>query len=216
MDLPVRQAQGILTAMHTLLIEHACRLGASAATVVAAADIVVDEELAARCREPRCENYGLAMSCPPHVGGPTAFRRLLEVFPEALFFVIEVPSAVLYSSDSREVFQLLHEVAAGIEQAAVTMGFAAARAFAGGSCWEIFCREHGLCSALAEAGECRYPQQARPSMSGFGIDVARLLATAGWQMTFTACQPDGTSTAMASICGLVLIRKPESGNQKPE
>ncbi|HBG18020.1 MAG TPA: hypothetical protein DDY32_01700, partial [Desulfobulbaceae bacterium] len=68
-----------------------------------------------------CENYGLAKSCPPHVAGPAAFRKLLESFRQAIFFKIDVPSDVLFSSESCEVFQLLHEVASGIERSAVEM-----------------------------------------------------------------------------------------------
>lgn len=56
----------------------ACRAGATEAAIVAAKDIVVEDELAERCRQPRCENYGLSRSCPPHVAGPVAFRKELE------------------------------------------------------------------------------------------------------------------------------------------
>jgi predicted metal-binding protein len=42
------------------LLEHARRLGASEAVLLATEEVVVKEELAARCREPRCENYGLS------------------------------------------------------------------------------------------------------------------------------------------------------------
>lgn len=193
------------------LIECAWGSGATGAAVIGTADIVVDESLAERCREPRCENYGLAMSCPPHVAGPAAFRKLLESFRQAIFFKIDVPSDVLLSSESREVFQLLHEVASGIERAAVEMGCMEARAFAGGSCKEIFCPEHHECLALATEGKCRHPLYARPSMSGFGINVAKLFAAAGWEMNWVTHHPDSTSTKMANVCGLVLI-----GNQKPE
>ena len=189
----------------SVLLQSARKLGASEAAVVTAADIVVDDSLAERCREPRCEDYGLAKSCPPHVGGPAAFRRLLELLPRAILFKIDVPAEVLYSSESREVFQLLHEVASGIERAAAEMGFSGARAFAGGSCRKIFCREHRECQALGEGGACRHPQHARPSMSGFGIDVARLFTVAGWEMNWVARHSKDISTRMANVCGLVLI-----------
>ena len=187
------------------LIECASGLGATGAAVVGTADIVVDESLAARCREPRCENYGLAKSCPPYVAGPVAFRKLLESFRQAILFKIDVPADVLYSNESREVFQLLHEVASGIEHAAVAMGFADARAFAGGSCKEIFCSEQHECLALAAEGKCRHPLYARPSMSGFGINVAKLFEAAGWEMNWVTHHHDSTATKMANVCGLVLI-----------
>lgn len=198
------------------LIECAWGLGATGAAVIRTADIVVDESLAERCREPRCENYGLAMSCPPHVAGPVAFRKLLEGFRQAIVVKIDVPADVLLSSESREVFQLLHEVAAGIERSAVEMGFAGARAFAGGSCKAIFCDEHQECLALAENGKCRHPLYARPSMSGFGINVAKLFEAAGWEMNWVTHHPDSTSTKMANVCGLVLIRSQNPETRKAE
>ena len=187
------------------LIQDAQQSGASEAKIISARDIVVDHHLADMCREPRCENYGLSKSCPPHVSGPTVFKQALEKFSQAVFFKIDVPSEILYSGERREVFQLLHEIASGIETSAVKMGFVDARAYAGGSCKKIFCHDHGECLALSEKGKCRNPQHARPSMSGFGVNVAKLFKTAGWKMNWTAHDTDSTETPMANVCGLVLI-----------
>jgi len=187
------------------LIQDAQKSGASEAEIISTRDIIVDNHLADLCREPRCENYGLSKSCPPHVSGPSVFKKQLEKFNQAIFFKIDVPSEILYSSERREVFQLLHEIAAGIEKSAVKMGFASAQAYAGGSCKKIFCHDHGDCLALSEEGKCRNPQYARPSMSGFGIDVAKLFKTSGWTMNWITHDTDSPSTKMANVCGLVLI-----------
>jgi len=186
-------------------MEEARRAGATELAVIAAEYIVAEDDLAEKCREPRCENYGLSKSCPPHVAGPAAFRRLLEDYRQAFFFRIDVPPETLYSSESREVFQLLHEVAAGIERSAVQMGFPAAAAFAGGSCKKIFCRDQRECRALSGKGDCRHPEHARPSMSGFGINVAKLFQAAGWTMNTAARDSISNSDNLASVCGLVLI-----------
>ena len=187
------------------LIQDAQKSGASEAKIISARDIVVEHHLADMCREPRCENYGLSKSCPPHVSGPLVFKENLEKFSQAIFFKIDVPSEMLYSRERSEVFQLLHEIAAQIEISAVKMGFVRAQAYAGGSCKKIFCHDHTECLALSEKGECRNPQYARPSMSGFGINVAKLFKTAGWKMNWTANDTDSTATQMANVCGLVLI-----------
>lgn len=188
-----------------VLIQYARKSGAGEAVVLSAADIVIDDGLADRCREPRCENYGLSKSCPPHVPGPAAFRNQLAHFHQAIFFKIDVPSEILYSSERREVFQLLHEIASGIENRAVNMGFANARAYAGGSCKTIFCHEHSRCRVISKNVKCRHPQHARSSMSGFGINVAALFKAAGWTMNGTVQNPDATITRTDSVCGLVLI-----------
>lgn len=189
------------------LVHIAQTSGASDVAIISTQDIVVENHLADICREPGCPNYGSAKSCPPHVAGPDGFRKALENFERALFFKIDVPSEILLSSENREVFQLLHQVAAGIETAAVKMGYGHAQAYAGGSCKKIFCHDHPECRALSEQGDgqCRHPDHARPSMSGFGIDVTKLFEAAGWTMTRARIDPDEIEDKMSHVCGLVLI-----------
>jgi predicted metal-binding protein len=187
------------------LLEHARRLGASAGVLLATKELVVKEELAARCREPRCENYGLSPGCPPHTSGPRGFRQLLRGYEQVLFFHIEVPAHVLYSSDNRQLFQFLHEVAAGIEEEAHHLGWSRARAFAGDSCKRLFCEEHKECPALSPGGACRFPRLARPSMSGYGIDVGHLMRRAGWEQQMGKLTENEQTGSTASVCGLVLL-----------
>jgi predicted metal-binding protein len=193
------------------LIHDARQSGASGVKIVSAGEITVDPHLAERCREPRCRNYGLSKSCPPHVSGPAEFEKQLERTKQAIFFKIAVPAEILdtpdmlFSVESRELFQLLHQIAAVIEASAVRMGFTDAHAFAGGSCKNIFCHDHAECLALSDNGNCRHPQYARPSMSGFGINVAELYKACGWSMRWEALGPDSSTTRMANVCGLVLI-----------
>ncbi len=187
------------------LIRQALEAGATGAVIIPADAIRVDPKLADMCREPRCTGYGLSKSCPPHVSGPAGFQHRQARYRRALFFKIDVPADILYSSDRREIFQLLHELAGGIERQAVDMGFVAARAYAGGSCKDIFCRDHADCRVVSGAGECRHPQAARPSMSGFGIDVGALIKTAGWNDRLTTRDTALPETKMAAVYGLVLI-----------
>jgi predicted metal-binding protein len=187
------------------LLELAMRLGASEAVLFSSEELVIKEELAARCLEPRCDNYGLSPGCPPHTDGPQGFRRLLTEYEHVLFFHIEVPAHVLYSSDNRELFQLLHEVAAGIEEEAHHLGWNRARTFAGDSCKRLFCEEQKECPALSPGGACRFPRLARPSMSGYGIDVGHLMRRAGWQQAMGKLAENEQIGGTASVCGLVLL-----------
>ena len=52
-----------------VLIDRALDSGVTGAKVIAAGDIVVRDELAERCKDPGCENYGKSKSCPPNVCG---------------------------------------------------------------------------------------------------------------------------------------------------
>jgi predicted metal-binding protein len=187
------------------LTQLACQLGASDARAIPTTEISVEEDLAKLCQEPRCENHGLSAGCPPHVAGPAGFRKLLKTFKHAVVFKIDVPSEILLSNERRDIFQLLHEIAANIEQLAIEMGLRDSNAYAGGSCKQIFCRDHSDCRVLAENGECRNPLFARPSMSGFGINVLKLKKVAGWMSNKTPRDVDPDAVSMETVCGLILI-----------
>lgn len=180
-------------------------MGASDAQRIASSEIIVENSLADLCREPQCENYGLSASCPPHVSGPSEFRKLQKTLKDAIVVRIVVPAASLFSDERREIMRLLHEIVAGIEQEAVNMGHGGSRAFAGGSCKKIFCNDHAECQRLSDAGECRYPNDARPSMSGFGINVSELMRTCGWPANISTRKKMSGKDSMSWVAGLVLI-----------
>jgi len=190
------------------LVQTAIRLGASDAGIIPSADIVVDDDLAKLCNgDPPCENYGLAPSCPPHVSGPAGFRNWQKASRYAIVVRIDIPTAIMFSSERREVMQLLHEIVASVEMEASGMGYNDSKAFAGGSCKKIFCREHAQCRVLAEPGECRNPQSARPSMSGFGINVSELLQSAGWPGKMASPKEASDSESMTWVAGLIVLMK---------
>ncbi len=180
-------------------------LGATDARVIPAAAVPVEDHLAGLCRDPGCENYGLSAGCPPHVAGPSAMREMLARFGHALVFKIDVPSEMLFSSARDELFTVLHETAAEIERRAVHLGCRRSKAFAGGSCKQLFCAEHAGCRVVAEAGACRNPRRARPSMSGFGVNVSKLMAAAGWPMHRAAPGADPSKGSVGTLSGMVLI-----------
>lgn len=189
----------------TELVARVRRSGAADAAVISTADISVEDELANLCLEPRCENYGRSPGCPPHVAGPRGFRELLKQYHHALAVRIDVPTDVLLSPERRDIMALLHDIVADVEQAAAGMGYSRASAFAGGACKMIFCREHAECRVLSEGGACRNPHRARPSMSGFGINVSRLMQSAGWRGDYLDPGAGLDSPGMSWIAGLVLI-----------
>lgn len=193
------------------IIQSALDLGASDAAVIRSADIRVEEDLANLCDgEPRCENYGLSPSCPPHVAGPSGFRNLQKQSRHTLVVRLDVPSSALFSDQRREIMQLLHDIVAGVEQAVLKAGFKNAVSFAGGSCKKIFCADLPNCRKLSERAQCRFPERARPSMSGFGINVAELIQTAGWDLK-TDHQEEATNPAsMSWVAGIIVIQRDQT------
>ena len=185
------------------LLEKAMTLGASEAAVVQAGQIRVQEKLAELCVT-GCPNYRASASCPPAVEGPAAFRAWVMECRQAVVVRIDVPMSVLLSSERSEFMALLHEVVSGVESLAHTYGYVQSRAFAGGSCKELFCSSYPDCQAITTEKGCRNPAVARPSMSGFGIDVGQLMHLAQWpdkQLHHTT----ESSEAMSWIAGLILI-----------
>lgn len=186
------------------LLRLARYMGATDAAVISTDCILIEDHLAGLCLKPRCPSYGMSASCPPYVSGPAGFQALVKEFHNALVFKIEVPSNVLLSCERRDIFRLLHEIAAAVEQSAVQAGYARSQAFAGGSCKELFCPDEAECRVTA-GGLCRNPERARPSMSGFGIDVSRLMEGAGWPMNRAASSDRADSPSTGTLSGLVLI-----------
>lgn len=187
------------------LLDFAEQSGASAC-FFSPRELVVEEKLATFCVEPQCPNYGLSASCPPHVKGPNAFREWRDDSELGLALKIDVPAAILHTEDRLEVMKLLHEIVAGSEQLAVKLKYPRSKGFAGGSCKQIFCKNESACLYLSENRTCRNPLYARPSMSGYGVNVASLMRLAGWD-TRALSKSEAAGESMSWVAGLVLLCK---------
>jgi predicted metal-binding protein len=185
------------------LEQLAMSLGATNVAIRSAAEIQVEEELVSFCKNPRCPNYGLSPSCPPHVSGPDGFRKLLEDRSHVLVVRIVVPSSVLFSGERRELMAFLHELVATVELAAIENGYTKSKAFAGGSCKDLFCFADDDCNVLGGKGDCRNPDRARQSMSGFGVNVSHLIKTCGWESNIKIKDP--SDDLMNWVAGIVLL-----------
>ena len=199
---PAPQAK---TAVLAELIALARRLGASDAAIVEADAIRVDEGLARFCLPPGCPHYGRSAGCPPYVNGPHWFRAQLKHYRWAVLVRIDANTEVLRSDRSKSLFRQLHRIAAGIERSALSSGCPDAMAFAGGSCRFLFCGDQTGCPVMEENGVCRHPKAARPSLSGYGVDVGHLAGLAGWQMRWVSEQDASDGSGKASVYALVLV-----------
>jgi predicted metal-binding protein len=169
-------------------------------------EIQVKDGLAALCNGAyTCPHYGLAASCPPHVEGPAAFRKWQARSKYAITVKIELPTSIMFSNERQGVMQLLHQIVAAVEQKAIAMGFEKSKAFAGGSCKELFCGDQEKCRVLAENKPCRHEASARPSMSGFGIDVIRLMTSSGWPASRAEKPNLPGIDATSWVAGLILL-----------
>lgn len=188
------------------LTREAERLGASACAVISSKEIQVKDDLAALCNgEYTCPNYGLAASCPPFVEGPAEFRKWQSQSKYSIIVKIELPTSVMFSDERKGVMQLLHQIVAAVEQKAVAAGFGKSKAFAGGSCKELFCDDQEKCCVVAENKSCRHIEFARPSMSGFGIDVTQLMKSSGWPAQKATNANLSDKDAISWVAGLIML-----------
>lgn len=191
----------------TDLTNQALTMGADRAKIVPSASVQVKPELAALCHPDSCSEYGLAPTCPPHVSGPEGFRLLQDHCQEALILRIEVPEQSLMSDKRTDIFRNLQELVAQLEIKALASGYSRAHGFAGGSCKRLFCHNQPDCAVLSSNKPCRHPHQARPSMSGFGVDLLALMHTCGWPATFIASHDSEDDKGKSWVAGLILLAR---------
>ena len=188
------------------LTQAAKRLGATDSTIISSKEVQVKDNLAALCNgEYTCPNYGLAASCPPYVKGPVEFRKWRAQSEYSITVRIELPTSVMFSDERKGVMQLLHQIVSSVEQKAIEMGFDKSKAFAGGSCKELFCEDQEKCCVVVENKPCRHIEVARPSMSGFGIDVTQLMLSSGWSAAKTEKTNLSDKDATSWIAGLIML-----------
>lgn len=187
------------------LLQCALNNGASQSALLPPRDVLVESRLAAFCRDPKCPYYGQSTSCPPHVSGPAGFKRKLNESQYALVIRFEVDSASLIGEERPLVFGLLQQIVAATERDAKALGFDNAEGFAGGSCKGSLCYEHDVCEVLFGNGQCRNPDIARPSMSGYGVNVGKLMKSAGWSSELFSSDAD-EDVQMMWLAGLILLK----------
>jgi len=88
----------------------------------------------------------------------------------------------------------------------MTLGFTESIGFAGGSCKPSFCHDHLYCRVTEDGGECRHPEHARQAMSGYGVNVGKLMKSAGWSTDLFTSGGDGETEQLSWVAGLVLLR----------
>jgi predicted metal-binding protein len=65
-------------------------------------------------------------------------------------------------------------------------------------------RTDNTCCVVADKLPCRHMNEARPSLSGFGIDVIQLMNTSGWPVVKTE-QHKGGPEDSSWVAGLILV-----------
>lgn len=160
-----------------VLRELALERGAVSATVIAAHEIVFDERTIHKCQF-GCPSYGRFLTCPPYTPEPSEFERALRTYKWAVMLECELAD--------------LNRLVVEVEKAAMRRGYYLALGLEGQRCY--------LCEECVSPGEpCRYPLQARPSMSGLGINVFATLEQAGLERKLAMDGEEHSSWGMVLV-----------------
>ncbi len=90
------------------------------------------------------------------MGGLVEFRKWQAQSKYSITARIELPISVMFSDERKGVMELFHQVVAVVKQKAIEFGFSESKAFAGGSCKELFCGDQKSCCVLSENKTCRH------------------------------------------------------------
>jgi predicted metal-binding protein len=186
--------------------EKALELGAAAAEIIRASQIVVDERVRLKCTVPRCLRAGETPNCPPYAPELDVVRKAFAKFSWGILLKTHLEPMENYTPKSGQEQNLLfHKKSGGIvyevERLAYKQGYYLAMGMGGGSCKDYLCR--GLICQFLDSGRCRFPLRARPAMEAMGIDVVDLISKVGWE-AYPLLDDPGQIPCAISV-GLVLV-----------
>ena len=191
--------------------QMALDLGASAAAIILASDVVIDERVRLKCTVPRCLRAGETPNCPPHAPDLDLVRQAVKRYSWAVLIKCDVgpiedyaPGKGKTKEEKRRVLsfhQKSGEVVTALERQAYKDGYHLAMGFGGGSCKDYLCK--GMICQYLDSGRCRFPHRARPAMEAVGIDVLDLINKAGWEAY--ALLDDLSRVPCAITVGIVFV-----------
>ena len=159
-------------------VEQALEAGAFEAKVIPVRNVVTAEWVRMKCQF-GCDGFGKGLCCPPRTPTPEQMRRVLAAYKHALVY-----SYVCTPSDYTRKRRRMRGLVAELERAAFLDGHYKAFGLADGPC--------RLCRECDPAGDCKHPEEARPSMESCGIDVYVTARNSGIKLE-VATRRDGSS-----------------------
>ena len=190
--------------------EKAFKLGATNAKILKAEEIPVDERVTLKCQIPRCFGYGTSVHCPPNTMKPAELRERLKKYHWAVFFTKDVPPEVIVRDKATikervAAYQDVFKIVSEIESMAFYDGHYFAFGFAAGSCRHTFCGKLENCQAM-EGKKCKFSILARPSMEAVGIDVYKMVVSAGWDIYPIGSNAKPEEVPKGTLAGIIIIQ----------
>lgn len=164
--------RGIPQKLLRSLSQQARRSGLELLVPFPAEKIVVARWVHLKCRY-GCQRYNTNWCCPPATPGPEMARSILGEFREALLLVgtQDCPDFYLDNGSKRAKQVRCWKGTVSLERSLFLEGYYKAFGLVGEAC--------GLCKECAYPGDCRFPQEKRPSVESFSIDLFGTLHNLG-------------------------------------
>lgn len=169
---PFKTNEGISHDLLKRLLEKAKHYGINAVFPFGVDKLLVSEWVHLKCRY-GCKNYSTNWCCPPATPRPEKVRKILDEYTTALLLVGSKTCADFYRNNGRKRGQQVKcwKGTIGMERMLFLEGYYKAFSLVGECC--------ALCKTCAYPNECRFPQEKRPSVESFSIDVIGTLKNLG-------------------------------------
>ncbi|MGA8571140.1 MAG: DUF2284 domain-containing protein [Desulfobaccales bacterium] len=170
---PFKTAGDLPFAMLQRLKEAGKNYGMESIHPFSTEDIIVAEWVSLKCLY-GCSRYNRSWCCPPATPGPDKVRQILAEYSQALLLQSSHYLPQFYrDDDSRKRSTLVRcwKGTVGLERLLFLSGYHKAFSLVGESC--------ALCKKCVYPSNCRFPQEKRPSLESFSIDVVGTLQRLG-------------------------------------
>lgn len=169
---PFRSSEGISHSLTQRLLEKGKSYGLTAILPFNIDKIEVAEWVRLKCHY-GCSRFDSNWTCPPATPGPDKVRAILDEYELALLLVGTKSCSDFYLNNGRKRFNQVRcwKGTISLERMLFLEGYYKAFSLVGECC--------ALCKECAYPETCRFPQEKRPSVESFSIDVIGTLKNLG-------------------------------------
>lgn len=166
------QAKGLPDRLLCHLLQKGEKYGLDNIIPIDVADIIVAEWVHLKCRY-GCSRYNTSWCCPPATPGPEKTRRILDEYSTALLLVGKMTCPDFYRNEKRKRSRNVKcwKGTVSLERILFLNGYYKVFSLVGEAC--------PLCRTCSYPEDCQFPQEKRPSVESFSIDVIGTLANVG-------------------------------------
>ena len=176
---PFKAGGGISHTLTQRLLEKGRAYGLNAIFPFSIDKIEVAEWVHLKCRY-GCNQYNTNWCCPPATPSPDKVRAILSEYSTALLLVGSTSCSDFYLNNQHKRISQVRcwKGTISLERVLFLEGYYKAFSLVGECC--------ALCKECAYPDDCRFPQEKRPSVESFSIDVVGTLKNLGTTSTVAA------------------------------